>query len=81
MFYIFINTKTNYFYCNYSNRPQRSVEAHIRRANNPTSRDYYKPFHTALREHLEDFDISYQLTRPSFAYYLHHYSPLKEDIK
>ena len=45
MFYIFINTKTNYFYCNYSNRPQRSVEAHIRRANNPTSRDYYKPFH------------------------------------
>ena len=55
MYYLIINKLTKEYYCNKSNNPKKSIEAHIKRANNPNSKRYNTPLHTALRNNLENF--------------------------
>ena len=74
-FYVLRDRKTGWVYGNYSSNPEESIKTHIRRARNPSSRDYNKPFHTALRERPEDFDFEYLEERPSYIEFLHHYGP------
>ena len=58
MYYIILNKTNNKYYCNKSSNPQRSIEAHIRRANNPNSKSYNTPLHIALRtEGIDNFNF------------------------
>lgn len=50
MYYMIYNKTTGQYYWQKSNDPNKSIESHIRRANDPTSQRYYTPLHTALRE-------------------------------
>ena len=50
MYYLIVNKNNHKYYCNRSSNPQRSIDAHIRRANNPNSATYYSDLHIALRE-------------------------------
>lgn len=50
MYYLIVNKKNNKYYCNRSSDPQRSINSHIRRANNPNCVSYNSELHKALRE-------------------------------
>lgn len=78
MFYLFIDNTNNYYYGNYSTNPKKSIQQHIRRANNSNSRDYNKPFYTALREHLKNFTIQITNYPPDFICHIHCYEPIQE---
>ena len=60
MYYLIINKKTQEYYFNKSKNPKRSIEAHLRRANNLNSKRYNTPLYTALRNNPDDF-IFYSL--------------------
>lgn len=60
MYYLIINKKTQEYYINKSKNPQKSIEAHIRRANNTNSKGYNTPLYIALRNNFDDF-IFYSL--------------------
>ena len=61
MYYLIINKLTKEYYCNKSRDPQKSIDTHIRRANNPNSKNYNTPLHIALREQGLDNFIFYKL--------------------
>ncbi len=50
MYYLIINKNTGEYYCNRSDDPWRSINAHIHKANNPESKTYNSLLHKALRE-------------------------------
>ena len=50
MYYLIVNKNTGEYYCNRSDDPWHSINAHIRRANSPESKTYNSLLHKALRE-------------------------------
>ena len=78
MFYVFKNLKTGEVYGNFSKNPLQSIDAHIRRANNPASTRYNTPLHKNLREHFNDFTWEIYIDKPNFIeilrFHLHTYT-------
>ena len=76
MYYLIINKNNNLYYANKSNDPQKSIEAHIRRANNPESHRYNTPLHKALREEGIDNFLFYKLNvLPKWVMHFKRYGP------
>ncbi len=63
MYYLIFNKKTGAYYCNKSENPEKSIESHIRRANNPNSTRYNTALHKALREEGIDAFTFYKLDK------------------
>lgn len=76
-FYVFINVKTKWVYGNYSKNPNKSIKAHLTRANNPKSKNYNTLFHKELRQHRDNFIYLIYNDKPDFIQNLHSYGPVK----
>lgn len=73
MYYTLIDHTNNYYYCNYSKNPKKSIHRHVHKAHNPASKYYNSPFYAALRDHLTDFTITICVDTPWFVQHLRHY--------
>lgn len=74
-YYLIINKNNYKYYCNISSNPSKSIESHIRKANNPNSKRYNTELHQALRiEGIENFEFYILDNIPDWVQILTRYS-------